>query len=154
MRRVRVVGVGSLQGDDAVGLLAVRAARAELERLGVEVHEVRAAARLLDLLRGADAAIVVDAVQGPGIAAGEVVRLEAGPAGLPTGIATSLSSHGLGVAEVLALLAAAGEAPRVVVLGVGVTETRAGARLSDRVLRSVPELVTRVVVEARLLSRR
>lgn len=152
MRRVRVVGVGSGAGDDAVGLLAVRAARGELERLGVEVREVGAAAHLLDLLRDVDAVVVVDAVRAEGLAPGEIVRVEAGPSGLPAGIRSALSSHGLGVAEAVALSMAMPDPPRVVLLGVGLADARVGAPPSDRVFASVPELGARVVAEARLLS--
>lgn len=149
---MRVVGVGSGSGDDAVGLLAVRAARAELERLGVEVREVGAGVHLLDLLQDADAVIVVDAVLAEGLEPGAIVRVEAGSAGLSTEIRSALSSHGIGVAEALALAAAMSEPPRVVLLGVGLADARAGAPPSDRVLASVRELKARVVAEARLLS--
>lgn len=151
MKRVRVVGVGSGSGDDAVGLLAVRAARAELERLGVEVREVGAGVHLLDLLQDADAVIVVDAVRAEGLEPGQIVRIEAGPGGLPVETRGSLSSHGIGIAEAVALAASMPAPPRVVLLGVG-AEAPDGASLSDRVLASLPEATARVMAEARLLS--
>lgn len=153
MRRVRVVGVGSLgAGDDAAGVLAVRAARTELERLGVEVREIAAAVHLLDALQGADAVVVVDAVRAPGLAPGEIVRLEAGPGGLPVELGDPMSSHGLGVAEAIALAAALSDPPRILVLGVQVAETRAGASVSGPVAAALPELRARVLAEARALS--
>ena len=150
--RVRVVGVGSLPaGDDAAGILAVRAARAELERLGAEVVEIGAAAHLLDALQGVDAVVVVDAVWAPDLEPGEVVRLEAGPAGLPVELRGSLSSHGVGVAEAITLAAALEDGPRVVVLGVVVARTRSSS-MSARVAASIPELAARVMAEVRALS--
>ena len=153
VRVVRVVGVGSPgAGDDAAGVLAVRRVRAELERLGVEVVEIAAAAHLLDALQGVDAVLVVDAVRAPGLRPGALVRVEAGPEGLPVELGGSLSSHGLGVAEAVALAAALPEPPRVVVLGVQVAEARAGAPVSDPVAAALPELAARVLAEARILS--
>ncbi|GBC86607.1 hypothetical protein HRbin12_00604 [bacterium HR12] len=153
MRRVRVVGVGSALGDDAAGVLAVRAARAELERLGVDVREVGAGAHLLDLLEGPDVVIVVDAVWVQGMEPGEIVRVEAGPHGLPAELRTSLSSHGVGVSEAVALASAMPDPPRVILLGVALAEGRGGVRPSARVLGSVPELAARVLAEAAALSR-
>jgi hydrogenase maturation protease len=150
--RVRVVGVGSGSGDDAAGLLAVRAVRAELTGLGVEVAEVGAGARLVDLLQDADVVIVVDAVRGTGLAPGEIVRVEAGPAGLAAEVGTSLSSHGLGVAEAVALASALPAPPRIVVIGVQAAETRAGAPLSDPVAAAVPRVGARVLAEVRAVS--
>jgi hydrogenase maturation protease len=153
--RVRVVGVGNPDaGDDAAGLLAVRAARPELEALGVEVLETGAGLHVVDLLRDAEAVIVVDAVRAPrgGRAPGTIVRAEAGPEGLPAEIGSSLSSHGFGVAEAVGLAAALEEAPRVVFIGVEVADVTAGHAPSEPVASSLPEVVTRVVAEARSLA--
>jgi hydrogenase maturation protease len=147
------VGVGSLgAGDDAAGLLAVRRARAELERLGVEVLEIGAAAHLLDALQGVDAVLVVDAVRASGLEPGALIRVEAGPGGLPVELGGSLSSHGLGVAEAVALAAGLPDPPRLVVLGVQVADARAGAPVSDPVAAALPELAARTLAEARTLS--
>jgi hydrogenase maturation protease len=154
--RVRVVGVGNPDaGDDAVGLLAVRAARSELERLaGVEVVETGAGLHLVELLDGVEAVVVVDAVRAPrgGRAPGTIVRVEAGPQGLPAEIGSSLSSHGFGVAEAVGLAAALDGAPRVVFLGVEIADVTAGHPLSAQVRARLPELMARVVGETRLLS--
>ena len=65
MTRVRVIGCGNPEaGDDAVGLLAVRAARASLPS-SIDVVEAGLALRVLDLLDGVDAVVVVDAVRAP-----------------------------------------------------------------------------------------
>lgn len=152
MTRVRVVGVGNPEaGDDAVGLVVVRSARPALEALGAEVVETAAGLHVLDLLRGIDAAVVVDAIRAPGGGrpAGTVVRAEAGPEGLPAEVGSSLSSHGFGVAEAVGLAAALDEVPRVVFLGVEISDVTAGHGLSEPVASSVPELEARVVAEVR-----
>lgn len=150
---VRVIGCGTLDaGDDAAGLLAVRAAANELSSLpGVEVVESASPLNLVHLLEGVDVAIVVDAVRAPrgGREPGELVRAEAGPDGLPVELSSSLSSHGLGLAEAIGLAAAVAGAPRVVVLGVEVADVVAGRRLSQPVAAALPWLSSRLVAEAR-----
>ncbi|HEX9124532.1 MAG TPA: hydrogenase maturation protease, partial [Actinomycetota bacterium] len=127
--RVRVIGCGTLDaGDDAVGLLAVREARERLEAIaGVEVLEA-AALDVVHLLEDVDGAVVVDAVRAPsGLREpGTIVRAEAGPDGLPADVRSSLSSHGLGLAEAVGLAAALGGMPRVVFLGIEVADVTAG----------------------------
>jgi hydrogenase maturation protease len=153
--RVRVVGVGNLDaGDDAIGLLAVRAARPALEALGVEVVETGAGVHVVDLLAGADLVVVVDAVREPRgeRPPGTIVRAEAGPQGLPAELGSSLSSHGFGVAEAVGLAAALDGAPRVVVLGVEVADVVAGHGLSPPVRAALPPLTDRIVAEASVRS--
>jgi len=150
--RVRFVGCGTLDaGDDAVGLLAVRAARDELEAIGgVEVLETRSGLNVLHLLEDVDAVVLVDAVRtlGGRRAPGEIVRAEAGPEGLPAEIGSSLSSHGLGLAEAVGLATALGGRPCVVFLGIEVADVTAGRALSPAVAAAVPEVVRRLVEEA------
>lgn len=156
MPLVRVIGCGTPDaGDDAAGLLAVRAARDELDPLpGVEVVESASPLDVVHLLEGADAAVVVDAVRAPlgGREPGELVRAEAGRDGLPAEVRSSLSSHGLGLAEAVGLAAVVGSSPRVVFLGVEVAEVAAGGGLSPAVARALPELSALVVREARALA--
>ena len=104
---VRVVGVGSDHfGDDAAGLLAARCVRAAAPA-GVDVRECDGeVGRLLDALEGAGRVVLVDAVR-DGRRPGAVGRLPPGAA-LRLGGA---STHGLGVADALALAAALGRAP-------------------------------------------
>lgn len=150
--RVRVVGVGNPEaGDDAIGLLAVRAARPDLEALGVEVTETGAGLHVVDLLAGVDAVVIVDAVREPHGARppGTIVRAEAGPEGLPAEVGSSLSSHGFGVAEAVGLAAALEGAPYVVVLGVEAADVTAGHGLSEPVRVALPQVTARVVGEVR-----
>lgn len=152
MTLVRVIACGNPDaGDDAAGLLAVREARAALEALpGVEVVEAGLGLRILDLLDGVDAVVVVDAVRSPSgdRPAGALVRAVAGPEGLPAGVGSSLSSHGFGLGEAVGLAAALGRAPRVVFLGVEAADVGAGRPLSGPVAVAFPELVRLVVSEA------
>lgn len=91
-----VVGIGQLvAGDDGVGLAVAR----ELAGRGVAVRESADASILLALLEAGHRVVVVDAVAGGG-PPGSVIRLA--PEALGSGPAP-LSSHGLGVAEAIAL---------------------------------------------------
>ena len=156
MARVRVIGCGNLHaGDDAAGILAVAEAREVLEAIpGVEVIREASALQVVHLLQGVGAAVVVDAVRSgaDGRPAGTIVRVEAGPAGLPAEFRSTLSSHGLGIAEAVGLAAALWVAPRVVVLGVEAESAAVGAPLSAAVRAALPELVSRIVTEARGLA--
>ena len=156
MRRVVVVGCGNPDaGDDAVGILAVREARARLEAIsGVHVVEGAIGPDVTDLLAGSDAAVLVDAVRTPGggRSPGTLVRVEPGPDGLPAEVGVPLSSHGFGVAEAVALAAALGRAPQVVFLGVEAEDLTVGRPLSPAVLDAFPGLVRDVLAEAARLS--
>jgi hydrogenase maturation protease len=91
-----VVGIGQIAaGDDGVGLAVAR----ELAGGGVTVRECADASILLALLEAGQRVVVVDAVVGGG-PPGSVIRLA--PDALGSG-PTPLSSHGLGVAEAIAL---------------------------------------------------
>jgi hydrogenase maturation protease len=152
---VRVIGCGNPDvGDDAAGVLAVERGRAALEGIGAEVIPQASPLDLVHLLEGVDAVVVVDAIRTPDAARppGDIVRAEAGPDGLPAEIRSSLSSHGLGVAEAVGLAAAMGPTPRVVVLGVEAGRASAGTGLSNAVRRALPALVDAVVAEARALA--
>lgn len=95
-REALVVGIGQeAAGDDGVGLLVARMVAAE----GIAALESTDAAVLLALLAEGRALVVVDAVVGAG-EAGAVLHLR--PDDL-AGAHTPISSHGIGVAEALAL---------------------------------------------------
>jgi hydrogenase maturation protease len=103
-----VIGVGTPHGDDAAGLAL--AARLEAAGLPEGVRAVscqRPGVDLPDVLAGADAAVLVDAMRS-GRPPGSVARLA--PDALP--VLRSVSSHGLGVADGLALAEALGRRPR------------------------------------------
>ena len=156
MRAVRVIGCGNPDvGDDAAGILAVERARERLASMpGVEVIPRASPLEIVHLLEGADAVVIVDAVRTTGgdRAPGDLVRAESGADGLPAEIRSSLSSHGLGIAEAVGLAAAMGTAPRVVVLGVEAGNATAGGPLSAAVEDALPQLTSLVLGEARALA--
>jgi hydrogenase maturation protease len=156
MTRVRVIGCGNPDtGDDAAGLVALHEAHAALEAIpGVEVVEAATPLALVHLLEEIDAALIVDAVRTPGggRAPGALVRVEVGPGGLAAEVRSSLSSHGLGLAEAIGLAAALGESPRIVFLGVEAVDVTAGHGLSPAVEAAIPVLAGRIVAEADALA--
>jgi hydrogenase maturation protease len=91
-----VVGIGQLAaGDDGVGLAVAR----ELAGRGVAVRESADASILLSLLEAGHRVVVVDAVAGGG-PPGSVIRLALDAFGSGP---TPLSSHGVSVAEAIAV---------------------------------------------------
>jgi hydrogenase maturation protease len=129
-----VVGMGQLAaGDDGVGILVARALAAD----GVPALESTDATVLLSLLAEGRKVVLVDAVVGQG-RAGAVLQLRADElAGGPAPV----SSHGLGVAETLALACAlhgAGVLSGIAIVGVVVDRPpRLGAGLSPAVAAAV-----------------
>jgi hydrogenase maturation protease len=151
---VLVVGVGNRdRGDDGAGLAAAARLGAAA---GVPVALLDAAGdgtALLDVWRGADTVLVLDAMRS-GAAAGTVRRLEArrdaGPehgaaavaATLGAGGALGGSTHGLGVAEAVALGDTLGRLPRrLIIIGIEGRRFEVGADLSPEVARAVDEAV-------------
>jgi hydrogenase maturation protease len=101
----------------------------------------RPGAELLDLLGGAGAVIVLDAVRS-GAAPGTVhdLALEELP-----GVAPAWSSHGLGVADALALARALGQRPRGRFIGIeaGPDRPMPSDTLHPRVVAAVEQAVCR-----------
>jgi len=104
VKRIAIVGIGSPQGDDRAGWIAIEALDAELSARERAVASVKTCAldrpgiALLEHLRDVERAVVLDAVNGD--APGAIVLLH--PDELQ-GDATRTSTHGVGVAEALAL---------------------------------------------------
>jgi hydrogenase maturation protease len=140
--RVRVLACGNPEaGDDAAGLLAARAARSELP--GVEVIELGPALRVLDLLEGVDAVVVVDAVRS-GDVPGTIIAFDVGSDGFPARYRSALSSHGFGLPETIGLAGSLGPLPRIAFVGVEVGTLVAGPP-GPEVERALPEMARRVV---------
>jgi hydrogenase maturation protease len=117
MRRV-VVGVGNeYRGDDGVGLVVAARLRDRLPD-GVEVVRCeQELSRLIDAWEGADAAIVVDAVES-GSEPGTLHRFDADDDAIPARVFRS-STHAFGVGEAIELARVLGRLPdRVIVYGV------------------------------------
>jgi hydrogenase maturation protease len=147
--RARVIGCGNpAAGDDALGLIAVRTARARLPA-GVEAVEAGVAVRLMDLLDDIDAVVIVDAVRSRDgrRPVGTLVRVEASSAGLSAELGGTMSSHGLSVADSIDLAATLGPLPHITFLGLEAGAMDPGAGLSPEVRAALPGLVDAVVRE-------
>lgn len=110
MTSMVVVGVGNVDcGDDALGPLVVERVRGDLERLGVACASSPCEPTLLmDVLRDASSAVLVDACVGP-FRLGSVVTLSADE--VVAGRFEDSSTHGFGLSHVLALMRALGVGP-------------------------------------------
>lgn len=132
MSRVLVAGLGAEhRGDDAAGLLAVRALR-ELGARGIDILEAPGdALALVAAMPDHDEVVLVDAVAAAG-APGRVVELE--PAA--TRSRRGASTHGFGVHEALAMAAVLGACPTVRVLGITGNRFAIGTQPSAAVVRA------------------
>ena len=145
-RPIRVVGVGSPLGDDALAWEVVRKLR-EWPGLppDIEVYLVEGGHRLLDVLDGCGTLLLVDALA-PGTQPGAIHRFE-----WPDGRVEALrpgSTHDLRPAEALRLAAALGIAPRhSVVFALEVESLDPQPCLSPSVTAAVPALLRRLVEE-------
>ena len=135
-----VIGLGEpMAGDDGAGPAVVRHLRRMGVPPGIELIETRDATAVLEALGGSERVVVVDAVVGAG-PAGRAFVID--PAAISGGALRSISSHGVGLAETLALAAllepeAAG---RVRLVGISVAgDAHRGEGLSPEVEASVPE---------------
>ncbi len=149
MTRTAILGIGSPFGDDRAGWLvidALTADRAAGERTGLVLAALdRPGAALLDSLRNAERAVLIDAVDatGHGVAPGTLLALE--PQQLSA--VARLSSHGFGVAEALALATAIGALPaELTVVGItiapGALEAEPSAPVRAAALRLADRLQT------------
>lgn len=144
--RVRVIGVGTWQGDDAAGLaVAERVSRQPLPA-GVEaVACERGGPEMLDALSGAGAVVLVDATRS-GRAPGAVHR--PGLADLRS--RPGLSTHGFGVPEALDLAASLEALPeRIEIVGIeaGALEGQALSAPVEGAVSAAAALVRELVDE-------
>ena len=142
-----VLGVGNPdRGDDGVGRLVARLLRGRVP-MDVRVEEAAGdAAGVIEKLQGVDWAILVDAAVS-GAPVGTVHRVDciAGDA-LPSSGGTS--SHGLGVAEAVALARALGCLPRwCVIYAVEGAYFRPGSDVSRQVADAAADVAARVAAE-------
>jgi len=140
-----VIGIGNeFRSDDALGILVAR----EFRRRAGESISVREMSgegtSLLESWGPDDCVWLIDAVSS-GSPPGTIHRIDATQTQLP---AWFFSSHAFGVAEAVELARTLGRLPRRLILcGIEAGEFKEGVGLSDRVLRSVPELVTMIQEE-------
>ncbi len=146
--RVVVAGLGSeYRRDDGAGPLVAERAVMQAGQ-GTVIGPLADPLDLLGEWDDADLAVVVDAVHSgrvPGTLT--TVDLVDGPGGeLPGGHGRATGTHGIGLAGVLRLARAVGQAPgRVVVVGIEGDDFGQGIGLSPAVQAAVPAAVSRVV---------
>lgn len=151
MADVRVIGLGNtLAGDDGVGIAAVRRLKT-VAGLAAEVVEAeRTGVDVLELLRGPEAVVLVDAVRG-GRPPGAVLRLDVSATPLPPSLFPR-STHGLTAVDGVELGRALGVLPPVVIVyGVQIASLARGAGLSPAVAGALPALTARVAREVAAL---
>ncbi len=140
MSRIRVIGVGSPWGDDQIGWLAAEALKEFYDPQLVEVLTVdRPGPMLIEHMAGAKSVLLLDAVQGSG-SSGRIHCL--GGAELMCLARPQLLSHGMGVAEAVALAAVLGMLPKqVCLIGVELEKTQPGCSVSGGVQETLPAFV-------------
>lgn len=147
--RVVVIGVGNpLRGDDGAGPAAVEALQGRVPADTVLAVSDGEPARLLDLWRGADTVVVVEALRTRPARPGRLHTLTpAEAAGHAPGTA---STHAIGLGECIALAEALDRLPpRLVVHAVEAADVGLGARLSEAVRSALPELTERAAASVR-----
>jgi hydrogenase maturation protease len=141
-KRLLVVGCGNpLAGDDGVGAEVVRRldtpAHADCDFLVLPFAGIE----LLEVLLSAEAVLVIDAVSS-GAPPGTLHLIPWPTPSVASRLVSSVSSHGWGVAEALALAEALGRPlPPVTILGIETGEVRPGAPRSAAVEAAVERIV-------------
>jgi len=132
-------------GDDAVGS-AVAAHLARLDLPDVEVFDLGTGpAMLTDLLDGRYELIVVDAVQWPGRPPGQVVDMDWRQCRAVTDRRAAPSTHGLTIADQLALADKLGLLPsRVRVIGLVIDTARVGLGMRGVAAEHIGLLISRI----------
>jgi hydrogenase maturation protease len=152
---LKIIGVGNeWRGDDAAGLLVVRRLK-ENPLPQVQIVESRGTVTAVqDAWKDAAWVIVVDAVVSGG-PPGAIYRFDARGAGMPVALARSVSSHGWGVAEALALGRLFQELPsRLIIYGIEGKTFGPGQEVSLEVAAAIPEAARRIVAEMQEWLRR
>lgn len=148
-----VIGVGNRhRGDDAIGRVVARRLRGVVPA-GVEVYEQDGiATEMMGAWTGAEAAIVIDAVRS-GAPSGTIHRIDAHTTPIAPRI-FGRTTHGLGVAEAVALGRVLGELPpSLVVFGIEAERSAVGTDPSQPVLEAADEVVRRVLDEIHSIVR-
>ena len=143
--RLKVIGVGNeWRGDDAVGLLVARRLKAD-QLPQVSIAECRGTVTAVrEAWKDAAGVIVVDAVVSGG-RPGSIYRFNAYDGEVPVQLPRSLSSHGLGVAEALALGQLFRELPPyLIIYGIEGQNFGPGQEVSQEVEAAIPEAVRRL----------
>ena len=157
MNKLLVIGVGqTLRGDDAVGVVAVQSWQAQFPQTAnhpevqVEISELPGL-DLLELLSGAEYALIVDAVQS-GKSPGEIHILdERGISAFDPGTG---SAHGWGVAETIQLgrTLKRNDLPKEIkFIGIKAGQFETGASLSQEIIQNLPSIADEIENQVRKL---
>ncbi len=148
----RVIGLGqAAAGDDGVGLAVLEELRAMGAPPGIELLEAREATALIPLLETAARTILIDALVGHG-AVGEVIELDMETLLARPGGPRPVSTHGVDVAQTIALarLLSPTACARIWVVGVTIAPPRRYVHgLSPAVAAAVPLAARAVLARAR-----
>lgn len=149
---ILIIGIGNAyRADDAVGLAVAKQVR-ENAGSGVRVLEKRGeATELMQAWEGANAVILIDAVQS-GKAAGTVHRIDAQADSLPVDFLRS-STHLFSVAESIELARVLGKLPpTLIVFGIEGKSFQSSEGLSQEVAGSVDEAARKVLEEVAMMQ--
>jgi hydrogenase maturation protease len=144
-----VIGVGNAcRGDDGVGLEVARRVASRHPAGAAVLQAIGEVSGLIEAWEGAERVVIIDASHGAGTP-GVVRRIDATRESVPASLG-STSTHGLGVAEAVALARSLGRLPRsIVIYAVEGTEFGYGRGLSAEVEAALTGVVDAVVSEAR-----
>jgi hydrogenase maturation protease len=150
---IRIIGVGNaFRSDDGAGIAVARRVREKLPGTVTILEECGDGAALLELWKGAAAAILVDAVHS-GAAPGTVHRLDACAAEIPVRLFHG-STHGFGVAEAIQLARALNQMPaRLILYGIEGKNFGAGVVLSTEVEEASAAVTLQILQEVRALRK-
>ena len=147
-----VVGLGhDVRADDAAGPMVARLVAPYLPGGWTAVEHHGDLTALLELCKGMDEVVVVDAVVS-GAPVGTIHHLLVGEETLPD-LMSAGSSHGLGLLEVVALGRTLGHVTgRVMLVGLEARQAAIGAPMSIEVQASLPLAAALVLEDARATS--
>lgn len=147
-----VVGLGhDIRADDAAGPMVARLVAPHLPEGWSAVEHHGDLTALLDLCKGMDEVVVVDAVVS-GAPAGTVHHLLVGEETLPD-LMSAGSTHGFGLLEVVALGRTLGHVTgRVTLVGLEARQASVGAPMSIEIQASLPIAAALVLEDARARS--
>jgi len=140
-----VLGIGNAErGDDAVGRVVADALRGSAPR-NVRVLEQEGEATALVLaLQSVDQAWLIDAARS-GAPSGTIHRIDCANSDMAA-LGNSVSSHGFGLAEAIALARALGSLPEhCIIYAVEAADFAAGAPLSPAVAAAAREVTARIL---------
>lgn len=155
MRSVRIIGIGSDNGDDRIGWDALDALQRsgflkQYPREQVTLHYCSSPSTLITLMARSECAIVIDAMRS-GVLPGTVRLITLNEMQLG---ASTFSSHSFGAAESVALARILDMVPATTIMyGIEVEQCDASRGASARVRQAIPLLVRRLARELRRLTR-